>query len=1715
MAAMLETPSRVWRRIEAIEDRDMPSLPSLPPFEDSAEEYSEHDGLDDLSDISSPLQSTPAAASMHNTAASTIRPTSSTSSTARFASSIASRSTKSSILSSSRGISARRNQPDSFDISIIPSLPNITAEPGTENSSSHEIDEEVSKDSVPEIYLPPEIDYNGRDGDEDFSLAEALQSISHTDSPHTKGSFTDSTPKKNYDYSPSPYDKYRNVALRKAATRTRTPSLSRTTSSRASSPAHSTPQSSRSIVLPRSNAGSPLSSISISLPRSRTGSPASVVSRSENGRNSPESDQDVSVNDTGIRSMEITDVHISPPQPGNRTQSEAEESQSDDDRVVNNDKTESQDEREPTFSSDGGGPTPYVQRIEGSRGSHQSPGGFSAAFSSPTQSVAFTPTPAFPRPRARFNLSTPNEAPETPAQHQVQENESESEGGDGNQPTTEVEEPLTPHTRRRSFLLSVINSTTRPRLKFPTPHPRHFQNLATPSIAESPHDPEPNSIQRTNLQTAFAGVTPRPRVGAGRGPRVSHPLAQATLPSPGTSDSESVSPASGVISRRASLGQWAPQTQALSPYDGAVDRASFISTASSHDLTTHHRANTSFDPAMGFGAGAPGQGVGRFNAGKLNNYLHGLNRRLQEENEALVERLQKLEEERKSGPVALLAIDEGETDEETGRRLSGGGRRRISIGGGTLGNVKEDVGGEGWMEEKAELEDMADALKEEVAKYADEKEELERALNDEREERTRDKERWRERMVEVEQGVEVIIKELEKKAEVAEKNVKDAEHHGYERVKELEKVVVEIEGERDAAMERAEKAEQVLESGKELGGELREANERIGNVMGDLRNANAQIKELEEEILRSDGRIDDLEKDLQEHRDLITALEEEIGVKSDELATDRATIRQLEETVQQTVQELEEAKNYAAELEDGAGSAIERIENLEDELAVTNQRVKDIAISEEQTQERAEKLEADAHKARELARQMEDALEDAETKMLADEEALTELKNKIASLERERQREANMTQESSRNPFAETGPTEAELEALESELDNANKEIAKLTTLLNQSPARKAMDKAKDTKIEVLEREKEELLERNKALRMTVNEIGTPHKVINASGISPIHRQVLSMSIRAPRTPGAPLKDISWLNNTSADPTVSPLIAEINRLQRELDLANDSIDDKLDKLEDAGLGVVGLTQKLEDARAKISALEDEIARLSRKEERRLHRLERARCKKCHTKVDFAALAQADESSLEISRDYLPTEPPTPPTKTSEALQANLRNVNSQLEVMKKEWADERRQLVGEKAVLQDAANKLNVQIRNVKEEVRKVTENERAGEQTRAGIQGELDKAKKAIADLEANLKTERAQLRALTTEQNRIQREKENDINDVKHQLHKYKQENHDLETELRENANVEQKARLLEIRVAENNDTIDQLRQERGLLATDHKELQRRFSEISEQANQLRHEYAVSSTSHDNRRHQLDLHLLEIDDLRRALSDSAEELERAEMEKDRISAEKNDVARTVSILESDLRRVKKDAEAFGRDLKLLRIEKEKLEIKHKDELSRLERSKKQTQTQIRLLNEQMETQRAKTGRARDELKSHVCAADEQRLSAIKVQHNKECKGLIVQIKYLKAKFTRESSLRCDLGYQKQYLLVLLSRFEKSEQTIFASIARIGFPVPLPSPPEKQKRLKSAALAVIFLSRARRASNLWREQSSSKQAVAAALEDVRRRRAMVTASMT
>jgi len=103
----------------------------------------------------------------------------------------------------------------------------------------------------------------------------------------------------------------------------------------------------------------------------------------------------------------------------------------------------------------------------------------------------------------------------------------------------------------------------------------------------------------------------------------------------------------------------------------------------------------------------------------------------------------------------------------------------------------------------------------------------------------------------------------------------------------------------------------------------------------------------------------------------------------------------------------------------------------------------------------------------------------------------------------------------------------------------------------------------------------------------------------------------------------------------------------------------------------------------------------------------------------------------------------------------------------------------------EKATLENAANRLNSQVKTSKEEARKAIENNRAGEKMRVNVVNvryysrfdeltslkivqELDMAKRTISVLESELSSERSRLRTLITEQERMQREKKQILTDL-----------------------------------------------------------------------------------------------------------------------------------------------------------------------------------------------------------------------------------------------------------------------------------------------------------------------------------------------------------
>jgi predicted nucleic acid-binding Zn-ribbon protein len=219
------------------------------------------------------------------------------------------------------------------------------------------------------------------------------------------------------------------------------------------------------------------------------------------------------------------------------------------------------------------------------------------------------------------------------------------------------------------------------------------------------------------------------------------------------------------------------------------------------------------------------------------------------------------------------------------------------------------------------------------------------------------------------------------------------------------------------------------------------------------------------------------------------------------------------------------------------------------------------------------------------------------------------------------------------------------------------------------------------------------------------------------------------------------------------------------------------------------------------------------------------------------------------------------------------------------------------------------------------------------------------------------------------------------------------------------------------------------------------------------------LRQRLQASQTGHDERRHQLDMQVQEIEDLKQALTQRSSELERAEQEKKRMSKEHSDVMRTVSSLESDLKRVKRDAETFGRDLRALKAERDELALKRREENGKAERVQNELRSQIRILEEQLEVEMSKRIALQDQMQAHVCGgyvtilthsqhfsqcaheppkSEEGDVARLRLQHNKECKGLLFQIRYLKDKFTRESTFRIELAYQKNYLLAIISHLEK-----------------------------------------------------------------------------
>ncbi|KAK0563180.1 hypothetical protein OC844_002323 [Tilletia horrida] len=150
-------------------------------------------------------------------------------------------------------------------------------------------------------------------------------------------------------------------------------------------------------------------------------------------------------------------------------------------------------------------------------------------------------------------------------------------------------------------------------------------------------------------------------------------------------------------------------------------------------------------------------------------------------------------------------------------------------------------------------------------------------------------------------------------------------------------------------------------------------------------------------------------------------------------------------------------------------------------------------------------------------------------------------------------------------------------------------------------------------------------------------------------------------------------------------------------------------------------------------------------------------------------------------------------------------------------------------------------------------------------------------------------------------------------------------------------------------------------------------------------------------------------------------------------EQDHDRMVIEREEIMEDVDRLERDMRDVRAEAAQIGRELEALRSVKE---------------ARKNEESTVDL---QVEI-----------------------IAQLRRHHIDECKGLMLRIKYLKAKWTREANFRSDLGYQKGFLQQLVGGLERDLASTQMFVADVSASRGLPQRARTPKnRLKEVMLTV------------------------------------------
>ncbi|SPQ25852.1 7a0ea0a1-12f5-4c30-84f1-047378809f9d [Thermothielavioides terrestris] len=933
---------------------------------------------------------------------------------------------------------------------------------------------------------------------------------------------------------------------------------------------------------------------------------------------------------------------------------------------------------------------------------------------------------------------------------------------------------------------------------------------------------------------------------------------------------------------------------------------------------------------------------------------------------------------------------------------------------------------------------------------------------------------------------------------------------------EMERLRQELE-DKDAEMDTLQRR---LEEHESEHDKVERLQDEIGDLEADLRRKDDLITQHEDEIEELREKVEDAEEQLKKTQRRVVELEEK-AQDGERLQEARDTIEELEANIRRLEQQVDDMRDKLEDAVSQKDRAEADLEELQEEMA--NKSVVTKGLSR-QLEEKVARLQAEAEKARQECASLEQERSAQQKEIDGMREKLKEAREERDSSERLRlSLEAKMDEEQGAWR-KEMEDVRRQLKEARQERDSAEHIRLALEAKLEQAHADlnlRTDEKALlQTRHDALTSESSSLQREISNLRKSVAELEESLEQERQHAVS-IEREIRAQF----------QSEIERLNNEISDLQAEcrekdnlydndseKWEAQRHNLEAERDRAEEraaGLQRTIDKLRDAEGALSSKETKLQEAlqseterhQKEVAILSSQIDQLQQDlnsrqamlEELR-HELSAVKDELRQSQLDCASQrekAEALEDEVEILQAAFDEESEKARLELDRAHDADLKTIRE----LERRVEDYEAQLAALRASAQGGDG--NSELSSLQRELSAARKKEIEQLKHDASQKETIKLLKRQIADLERQAH-EAALDRFVTSPSSHGGSAQKAEIAELRHRLSTANQSVHDLKRSLRDaERKASASARELQKRLDELEDekvTLEQALEDARTAAEEaaaaHEEALNKYKKKLEKYKRERDELAAAlrdqRNNHSANSSVSEMTLEERRDLHQMLRESqvtADKLDR-ELREHREALEElmgieSSLRKKLERARSERAAYRASAEKLQKDFKKLQIEKDKA----------LAEAASAAAAAVATSEQGVLARASKSGKGGADTDAIIRAAE-----AAEKRHEKEIRGMVMQMEWLKACWDRESRLRKDAAYAKQYLMMEVQIRDACNKADLAIINRIRDEIHAGSKPGQERQQKRPASArrsesdpIVRQSRDKDHQKLLPRQRSSK----------------------